>query len=77
MSEQPRRHLPVSERVVYTLARWREPLGPGGDTLILPIAATGKRTHELVKGSRLVVVEGGPRGVIWTHANPELVEFLR
>jgi pimeloyl-ACP methyl ester carboxylesterase len=47
---------------------------------ILPIAATGKRTQELVKGSRLVVVEGGPHGVTWTHAdkvNPELVNFLK
>ena len=46
---------------------------------ILPIAATGTRTHEAVKGSRLVVVEGGPHGVIWTHAeevNPGLVNFL-
>jgi non-heme chloroperoxidase len=47
---------------------------------ILPIATTGKRTQELVKGSRLVVVEGGPHGVTWTHAdkvNPELVNFLK
>jgi CO/xanthine dehydrogenase Mo-binding subunit len=40
-----------------------------GDTdRILPIAATGRRTQELGKGSRLVVVEGGPHGVTWTHA---------
>lgn len=46
---------------------------------ILPIDATGKRTHEAVKGSRLVVVEGGPHGLTWTHAetvNRELVDFL-
>jgi len=46
---------------------------------ILPIDATGRRTHEAVKGSRLVVVEGGPHGLIWTHAdqvNRELVAFL-
>ena len=46
---------------------------------ILPIAATGKRTHEAVKGSRLVVMEGGPHGLTWTHAekvNRELLEFL-
>lgn len=46
---------------------------------ILPIAATGTRTHAAVKGSRLVVVEGGPHGVIWTHAeqvNHGLVNFL-
>ncbi len=47
---------------------------------ILPIDATGRRTHELVKGSRLVVVEGGPHGLTWTHAdrvNAELVGFLK
>jgi non-heme chloroperoxidase len=51
----------------------------GDGDRILPIAATGKRTHELVKESRLVVVDGGPHGVTWTHAeqvNRALVEFL-
>lgn len=46
---------------------------------ILPIAATGKRTHELVKGSRLVAVQGGPHGLTWTHAeevNRALLDFL-
>jgi non-heme chloroperoxidase len=46
---------------------------------ILPIDATGKRTHGLVQGSRLVVIEGGPHGLNWTHAeqvNHELLEFL-
>jgi pimeloyl-ACP methyl ester carboxylesterase len=46
---------------------------------ILPIAATGKRTNEMVKGSRLAVIEGGPHGLNWTHAeelNRVLVEFL-
>lgn len=46
---------------------------------ILPIDATGKRTHGLVRGSRLVVIEGGPHGLNWTHAeqvNRELREFL-
>jgi non-heme chloroperoxidase len=52
----------------------------GDGDRILPIAATGIRTHEAVKGSRLVVVEGGPHGVTWTHAdkvNPELVNFFK
>jgi pimeloyl-ACP methyl ester carboxylesterase len=47
---------------------------------ILPIAATGQRTSELVKGSRLVVVKGGPHGLTWTHAeevNRELLAFLK
>jgi non-heme chloroperoxidase len=46
---------------------------------ILPIAATGKRTPKFVKGSKLVVVEGGPHGVTWTHAekvNQALLDFL-
>jgi pimeloyl-ACP methyl ester carboxylesterase len=46
---------------------------------ILPFAASGKRTPEFVRGSRLVVVEGGPHGITWTHAekvNRELLDFL-
>lgn len=46
---------------------------------ILPLAATGLRTHELVKGSRLMVVKGGPHGLNWTHAeevNRTLLNFL-
>lgn len=46
---------------------------------ILPLTATGKRTQEFVKGSKLVVVEGGPHGLNWTHAdkvNRALLDFL-
>ena len=46
---------------------------------ILPLAATGERTPEFVKDSRLVVVPGGPHGLNWTHAeevNRELLAFL-
>jgi non-heme chloroperoxidase len=46
---------------------------------ILPIAATGLRTHEAVKGSKLVVIEGAPHGMLWTHADEvsrALVDFL-
>jgi len=46
---------------------------------ILPLAATGKRIIEYVKGSRLVVISGGPHGLNWTHAeqvNMDLLEFL-
>jgi non-heme chloroperoxidase len=52
----------------------------GDDDRILPLAATGRRTHEAVKGSRLVVVKGGPHGLNWTHAeevNRELLAFLQ
>jgi non-heme chloroperoxidase len=51
----------------------------GDDDRILPIAATGKRMPELIKGSQLVVVKGGPHGLNWTHAeeiNRELLDFL-
>ena len=46
---------------------------------ICPLAVTGRRTHEAVPGSRLVVVEGGPHGLNWTHAdqlNRALLDFL-
>ena len=46
---------------------------------ILPLAATGKRTPDYIKGSRLVVVAGAPHGMNWTHAdevNRELLAFL-
>jgi len=46
---------------------------------ILPIAATGTRTHEAIKGSQLVVVEGAPHGMLWTHGDQvseTLVGFL-
>jgi pimeloyl-ACP methyl ester carboxylesterase len=46
---------------------------------ILPLTATGRRMPEFVKGSRLVVVAGGPHGLNWTHAgevNRELLTFL-
>ena len=46
---------------------------------IVPFAASGERMPEFVKGSRLVVVEGGPHGITWTHAekvNRELLDFL-
>ena len=51
----------------------------GDDDRILPLAVTAGRTHELVKGSRLVVVPGGPHGLTWTHAsevNRAMLEFL-
>ena len=47
---------------------------------ILPLPVTGKRLHEAIKGSRLVVLEGGPHGIPWTHAeeiNRALLDFLK
>ena len=46
---------------------------------ILPIASTAIPLSKSIKGSRLVVVKGGPHGIIWTHAeevNSALLEFL-
>ena len=51
----------------------------GDSDRILPIGATGVRTHHGIKDSHLVVVGGGPHGLIWTHAenvNHELLQFL-
>ena len=46
---------------------------------IVPVAASGRRTHALVKGSRYVEIAGAPHGLNWTHAdelNRALLEFL-
>jgi pimeloyl-ACP methyl ester carboxylesterase len=46
---------------------------------ICPLPVTGQRTHEAIKGSKLVVIEGGPHGLNWTHAgqlNRALLDFL-
>jgi non-heme chloroperoxidase len=45
----------------------------------VPIEVSGIPTQKAIKGSRLVVVKGGPHGLNWTHAdqvNTELVDFL-
>src|ERR1700719_3166604 len=46
---------------------------------ILPIAASGGRTAQLIKGARQAVVKDGPHCIPWTHAeevNAELLSFL-
>jgi pimeloyl-ACP methyl ester carboxylesterase len=46
---------------------------------IVPLPNSGVRTHGAIKGSKLVVIEGGPHGIAWTHAarvNEELTGFL-
>lgn len=46
---------------------------------IVPLDVTSKRIHAAVKNSQLVVVEGAPHGLIWTHAeqvNSALLKFL-
>ena len=52
----------------------------GTEDRILPIEACGARTHELIRGSEYVPIEGAPHGLCWTHAdeiNAELLRFFK
>jgi non-heme chloroperoxidase len=49
----------------------------GSEDRVLPIDATGPRTHELISGSEYVVIEGAPHGLAWTHADEVNAELLR
>jgi non-heme chloroperoxidase len=47
---------------------------------VLPLDKTGQRLPGLIKDMQLVVVEGGPHAIAWTHAeqvNAALLDFLR
>jgi non-heme chloroperoxidase len=47
---------------------------------ILPFPSTGKRLPGLIKDMKLVVIDGGPHAVAWTHAdqvNEALLTFLK
>ncbi|MGN2270316.1 alpha/beta fold hydrolase [Priestia megaterium] len=47
---------------------------------IVPFEYSGKRTHEAISGSKLVLIKGGPHGLNATHAhefNEALLSFLR
>jgi pimeloyl-ACP methyl ester carboxylesterase len=47
---------------------------------VLPLDKTGKRLPGLIKDVNLVVIEGGPHAIPWTHAsqvNTALLDFLR
>jgi len=47
---------------------------------VLPIDKTGRRLPGLISDVRLVVIEGGPHGIPWTHAdqvNTALLDFAR
>jgi len=51
----------------------------GDSDAIVPFEGSGKRTHEAIDGSELVVVEGAPHGFNVSHAqefNDALVAFL-
>ena len=52
----------------------------GTEDRILPIEACGARSHELIRGSEYVPIEGAPHGLCWTHAdeiNAELLRFFK
>ena len=47
---------------------------------VLPFDKTGKRLPDLIKNVQLVVIEGGPHAIAWTHAdqvNRALYQFLK
>jgi non-heme chloroperoxidase len=52
----------------------------GDADLVLPLDKTGKRLPGLINDVQLVVIEGGPHAIPWTHAdqvNTALLDFLR
>jgi len=51
----------------------------GDSDAVVPFEVSGKRSHEAIAGSKLVVIAGGPHGINATHAdqfNRELLSFL-
>ena len=47
---------------------------------VIPLKNSGARLPELIPTAKLHVIDGGPHGLIWTHAaevNKTLLEFLR
>jgi non-heme chloroperoxidase len=47
---------------------------------VLPIDKTGQRLPALIKDAQLIVVEGGPHAIPWTHAaqvSTALLDFIR
>jgi non-heme chloroperoxidase len=52
----------------------------GEEDQVLPLDKTGKRLPGLIDDVQLVVIEGGPHAIPWTHAdqvNTALLDFLR
>src|SRR6266478_2147110 len=51
----------------------------GDSDAIVPFEASGKRSHEAIKGSQLVLVKGGPHGLNASHPeafNKALLDFV-
>ena len=52
----------------------------GDSDRIVPLEVSGKRSHDMIKGSRLEVLKGAPHGFAATHApqlNTLMIDFLR
>jgi non-heme chloroperoxidase len=52
----------------------------GSDDQLVPVENNAKASHRLIKGSKLVIYEGGPHGITDTHKdrlNQDLLGFLR
>jgi non-heme chloroperoxidase len=52
----------------------------GDQDRVVPIQLTGSRLRGLIKELTFVVIEGGPHGIPWTHAdqvNTAVVDFLK
>ncbi len=52
----------------------------GDSDAIVPFEVSGKRSHELIAGSKLALIEGGPHGLNASHAaefNAALIGFLK
>ncbi len=51
----------------------------GDDDRILPFPNTGKRLPDMIKDVQLVVIDGGPHAIAWTHSdqvNAALLKFM-
>ncbi len=51
----------------------------GDDDRILPFPMTGQRLPDMIKDMQLVVIDGGPHAIAWTHSdqvNAALLKFM-
>jgi non-heme chloroperoxidase len=51
----------------------------GDDDRILPFPLTGQRLPDMIKDMQLVVIDGGPHAIAWTHSdqvNSALLKFM-
>ena len=74
-------HSDLGDRLPADIAKFDVPLlvVQGNADRILPFEKTGKRLPDLVKDIKLVVIEGGPHAISWTHSdqvNDALLQFV-